>query len=814
MILDVLFIFVKQNPDVGGYRQGMHELLAPLVYVLNEDAIEGTTDASAVPGDADAGADAEMRSMLNSSFIEHDAYALFSKIMSRAKSFYETSSAPASTGSHPSTTVDTLVATDPSLPVSISELLPAMSPSLVPAIASGGPATAAIEESTIVELSKEIHEGSLMKVDPELALHLKNIEVLPQIFLIRWIRLLFGREFPFDQHLVLWDGMFAFDPKLNLVPLICVAMLLRIRWQREFIPSSIFEMTMLTIIVIDADYSVALQLLLKYQTPQPPYGPHTFVDDAVFLRDHLDTAGGAELILKYTDRPPARFLSPLSASTSSTRPSTPAAAFAAGLGSLRSRTLNMARSPLRASRPGPGSGDSPTGGHGDTNASGHASSNTALSPSRFIQRREGVEALFQGARNVFERGEKLGINQAVRDAMGEIKRNVAQGLQEAKQAAAQRNTPVRVHGQASGFPSPLPGSAADSSSKRRLSYGETVQTLADMEQRNRQLASMLDETIVALKAVARSVAEKPPPKDTDQRDGAHQGTELQQAKQQQWLEEVEIAAAKVQFVKVYLEDPSLVLPDSEPEAEATSASKEAPAEVPIDGQDGQDSQNSQNTLVTTAEAETLPSDGSGDVADLLPPAEVARVSSKETVAAPAPLPKTPLLQTGVTDTNVSSMPPLADSGSSKEEDGNAVSADVDAPKTTAPTKPVINLPAETKPEVHTVPARSSLAQSSFAWMLEPGDTPASVSNSASNAAVASSHATQSASGLSKKSGPSRPRHAFLFGDSASQLPPGDSSDPLADTTGPTDPSRPPVNRANSEVFGLEPLRPVLPREQP
>lgn len=46
----------------------------------------------------------------------------------------------------------------------------------------------------------------------------------------RWVRLLFGREFPFEQLLVLWDTMFAFDPDLNLVSLVCVAMLIRIRW--------------------------------------------------------------------------------------------------------------------------------------------------------------------------------------------------------------------------------------------------------------------------------------------------------------------------------------------------------------------------------------------------------------------------------------------------------------------------------------------------------------------------------------------------------------------------------------------------------
>lgn len=49
----------------------------------------------------------------------------------------------------------------------------------------------------------------------------------------RWIRLLFGREFPLEQLLVLWDTIFAYDPSLDLVDLICTAMLLRVRWTCE-----------------------------------------------------------------------------------------------------------------------------------------------------------------------------------------------------------------------------------------------------------------------------------------------------------------------------------------------------------------------------------------------------------------------------------------------------------------------------------------------------------------------------------------------------------------------------------------------------
>lgn len=132
MILDILFIYCKLNPTAGGYRQGMHELLAPIVFAIEQDAVDPATASS------DHQVDPTMVEMLDSNFIEHDAYALYAKVMERAGSFYEL----------------------------------------------GDPNGAVPDQSAIVEKSRHIHEVILMKVDPELATHLKTIEVLPQIFLM------------------------------------------------------------------------------------------------------------------------------------------------------------------------------------------------------------------------------------------------------------------------------------------------------------------------------------------------------------------------------------------------------------------------------------------------------------------------------------------------------------------------------------------------------------------------------------------------------------------------------------------------------
>ncbi|CAK7207909.1 hypothetical protein SEUCBS139899_010724 [Sporothrix eucalyptigena] len=743
LILDVLFVFCKEHPDAGGYRQGMHELLAPIVHVLDEDAIESSSLRS-----APAPEDADMTEMLDACFIEHDAYAIFVKVMSKARAFYEMNTSTPQLANHETGTT--------------GDLLSPLGATVNSAIG--------VEESAIVELSKEIHEGTLMKVDPELATHLKNIDILPQIFLIRWIRLLFGREFPFKQHLILWDSMFAFDPKLHLVPLISVAMLLRIRWK-----------------LLDADYSVALQSLLKYSAPQPPHGPHTFVDDAIYLRDHLDAAGGSNLILKYTGRAPSRVFSPAgSSTTSNSRPTTPAAAFAAGLGSLRSRTLKVARSPLR-SRPSSGSGE----GLGISSGDGSYSS-----PSRFIQSREGMEALFQGAaKGVLERGEKLGINRAVRDAVGEIKRNMAQSYQEARQAASANRASVGNRGEV--FSPTLDG--------KRMSYGQAMRIISDMERRNQQLASMLDETVTTLKTVARAA-----PKLADESTGEGEKSEVDktaaleqyQRQQQQWLEEVELAAAKVQFVKVHLEDSSLTLPLDETRRKSSE----------------------EDTPMSESEKEATP-------------AAVATAQSsdfKSSPTEPPAAPQTPLMQTAAPDSDLVPVTSLA-KGEEANTDVDVDRMDMDdnendknpsdnpekAPALPARSPSLPSQMTETpQPEIltrpaHTIPTRSTLAQSSFSWMLEPGGT-ASSGNYGNDSGISAAH--QSSLAPPKKpprpNAASRTRHAFLFGEVVNQSPLGGGSsnpndDPLADTQVDESDGRPrPVT--SGDIFGLEPLRKALP----
>lgn len=310
MMLDILFIFCKLNPDIG-YRQGMHELLAPILWVVDRDAIDLGQSSKAM------GEDALIKAVYDSEHIEHDAFALFGQVMQSAKNFYEQTTHTAA-------------------------------------------------ENPIVSRSKRIVSEMLPQVDVELAQHLEKIDIVPQVFLMRWIRLLFGREFPFDDMLTMWDAIFAEDASLEIVNHICVAMLLRVRWD-----------------LLDTDYNGALTLLLRYPTPDEDLMPQTLVTDALYLREHMHAEGGSFLVLKYTGRP----LQPAG------RPVTPPAlqrnitAFSG---------VNAAKAAL--SRPG-------------------------LSPTSRPRQGRNIEAILQStAKNIYARSESFGINKTIRSAVDEVHR--------------------------------------------------------------------------------------------------------------------------------------------------------------------------------------------------------------------------------------------------------------------------------------------------------------------------------------------------------------------------------------------------------
>ena len=138
-LLEILFIYCKLNQDVS-YRQGFHELAAVIYWVVANDAVDAGGEDGRVPA---AGDDDVMCEALDVRFVDHDAFSLFQCVMRSAKQWYELGEQNGGGG--------------------------------------GGDPTAM---SPIVQKSKYIHETLLMATDPELSEHLKELDVLPQVFLM------------------------------------------------------------------------------------------------------------------------------------------------------------------------------------------------------------------------------------------------------------------------------------------------------------------------------------------------------------------------------------------------------------------------------------------------------------------------------------------------------------------------------------------------------------------------------------------------------------------------------------------------------
>ncbi|KAL2014643.1 hypothetical protein VTN00DRAFT_2168 [Thermoascus crustaceus] len=376
-MLDILFIYSKLNPDLG-YRQGMHELLAPVLWVVERDAIDKESLKSSGPNEK---FNELMLQSLDADYIEHDSFTLFCSIMQTTRVYYEHGNQRSSNGQ--------------------------------------------AEVPPIVSRSQHVLQDLLMAVDPELAEHLHAIEVLPQIFLTRWMRLLFAREFPFEDVLSIWDHLFANGLRMELIDSVCVAMLLRIRWQ-----------------LLEADYSSALSLLLRYPSPDP-HKPHTFVQDGLYLEQKMTPERGASIISKYSGKLPGstRLLNQPHANTMPAR-----------VGYLRSDSKNTSQS----SSPG-------------------------RSPARINQRN--LETLFQDvSEGLQRRTESWSVAKAVRGAMAEAKRNI-QSIQSEATSPTSRPWDTSYFGPVRPPRTKVPD-AVDLNKKIEL-----------LEYRNKMLANMLGEAL-------------------------------------------------------------------------------------------------------------------------------------------------------------------------------------------------------------------------------------------------------------------------------------------------------------------------------
>eukprot|EP00118_Oscarella_pearsei_P006783 m.31368 g.31368 ORF g.31368 m.31368 type:complete len:716 (+) comp31491_c0_seq4:2533-4680(+) len=235
MQLDILFCYAKEHKELL-YRQGMHELLAPILFVLDSDK----RDSREAKTDNEVGK--EMDFVMAADSVEHDAYCLFEALMDSCNVWYLQK---AELGVHVHKQSKYEKSPFTSTEADFEHWMK--------------------ESSPLARKLDRVQNKLLSQHDPVLQNHLESLGIAPQVYGIRWVRLLFGREFPLDDLLLVWDAIFAYSPSLSLVDYLCLAML-------SFIRNAL----------LGFDYSSCMEQLMHY----PAVGDtHYLVEEALHLRN-------------------------------------------------------------------------------------------------------------------------------------------------------------------------------------------------------------------------------------------------------------------------------------------------------------------------------------------------------------------------------------------------------------------------------------------------------------------------------------------------------------------------------------------------
>lgn len=157
----------RKTPDLMKDEIGFH---GNATKVKNLNELDPEIQTIVLLGDA-YGAEGELGIVLSEKFMEHDAYCMFDALMNGA---------------------------------------PNGSVAMVEFFSSSPPAGSHTGLPPVIEASTALYH-LLSLVDSSLHSHLVDLAVEPQYFALRWLRVLFGREFSLYSLLIIWDEIFASD---------------------------------------------------------------------------------------------------------------------------------------------------------------------------------------------------------------------------------------------------------------------------------------------------------------------------------------------------------------------------------------------------------------------------------------------------------------------------------------------------------------------------------------------------------------------------------------------------------------------------
>ena len=175
VLLNVLFVWAEEHPHTSGYRQGMHEIAAPLLLALEAETAlwrsamlgrdnDQTLHEVDTANTNHSGPNSAVGSTYFSDekYVESSLYWLFSTLMQDLDYLY----------------------------------MPPAQPRELPGV---------------VQFCSQVQDEMLRALDPALCVHLEDNYVQAQLYGMRWSRLLLGREFAAaeDSLFRIWDYIFA-----------------------------------------------------------------------------------------------------------------------------------------------------------------------------------------------------------------------------------------------------------------------------------------------------------------------------------------------------------------------------------------------------------------------------------------------------------------------------------------------------------------------------------------------------------------------------------------------------------------------------
>ncbi|CAG9322570.1 unnamed protein product [Blepharisma stoltei] len=249
LLTSILFTWSKQNSDIS-YKQGMNEILGIILFVAYAERAPETSEISPQA--------ARYLSILNDPrYIEADSFWMFSRVMDLGiKELFN----PVVTHKNKANKKNDLFSWDAEKERN----------DLVNTDKSH-------EEniSSVLKRCHKIHHRLLQSIDRELYQHMESQKIEPQMYLQRWVRCMFTREFNMADTLVVWDSLFASlvqpienNKDILLMDHICVAMIVFVRT-----------------FLLQSDYSGILRRLLKFP---PVEDVHVLVNMGLSYKERIE----------------------------------------------------------------------------------------------------------------------------------------------------------------------------------------------------------------------------------------------------------------------------------------------------------------------------------------------------------------------------------------------------------------------------------------------------------------------------------------------------------------------------------------------